>query len=149
MAKTFAELVTEIGQELQDTGNANWTAAEVGIQLEDALRELSGYSPYVTMETYEFETRAGTDTTGTASHLTDTTETQFRATDTNKEVFNVTDRTRAYVIGYTSTSVLGLSADIMDADEEYILYNRDCWDRHQIYLGDIQDYVGRIMVSYK
>jgi len=142
MPKAFATLVTEISQELQDSGNTVWEAAELGIQLEDAIGEVSEYDPYVVLEVFEFENRSGTDTAGTAGSLTDTTNLQFRSTDVGKVIFNTTDRTWAIVTTYTSTSVLVLSKDIMDTGESYVVYNQGCRNVKQIYVGDVVDYVG-------
>lgn len=142
MPKAFALIVDEIEQELQDTGNAFWTAAEIGIQLEDALREVAEYDKNELAIIYEFETRTGFDTAGTASKLTDTTETQFRSSDVDKVIFNRTERTFAIVTAFDSTSVLSLSKDIMNDTDAYTMYNRDCWNARQIYIGDIEDYIG-------
>lgn len=142
MPKSFALLVDETEAELQDSGNTLWTAAELAIQLEDALREISEYDPYITREIFEFETRTGTATATTAGSLVDTDESQFLATDVNKVIFNTTDRTWAKVITFTSTSVLVLSNDIMASGEGYKIYNRECSNIKQLYLGDVEDYVG-------
>ena len=143
MPKSFALLVDEIEQELQDTpSNVWWTAAELGIQLEDALRELSEYDPYVVMLTLELESRTGRASATTAGALVDSTESQFVSTDVDKVILNTTDRTWAVVTAYVSTSQLTLSKDIMASGENYEMYNRDCWNRKQLYLGNIEDYVG-------
>ncbi len=142
MPKASALLIDETEQELQDTGNVLWTAAELVIQMEDALREVSEYSPHVTMDTMEFESRTGADTAGTAGSLTDTTESQFLSTDVGKVIYNTDDRTYAIVVTYTSTSVLVLSADIMDSGENYKMFHQDCWNDNQIYVGGVEDFVG-------
>ena len=143
MAKSFATLINEIEQELQDPGNALWTAAELAIQMKDALRELSELSPYkVLLVPMEFETRTGMDTAGTSGSLTDTTESQFLSTDVNKVIFNSSKNTWAIVTGFTSTSILVLSRDIMSENDQYVMFNQDCMDNRQLYLGDLENYVG-------
>ncbi|MCB7129294.1 MAG: hypothetical protein J3T61_07140 [Candidatus Brocadiales bacterium] len=143
MPKTFVNLVDEIEQELQDSANALWTAAEVGTQMKDALRELSELSPYkVLLVPMEFETRTGMATATTSGSLVDTTETQFLATDVNKVIFNSSNNTWAEVTGFTSTSILVLSRDIMSKDDQYVMLNQDCMDNRQLYLGDLENYVG-------
>lgn len=153
MPKSWATLRDEIEAELQDSANALWTTAELDIQMEDALRELSEYAPFYRMLTYEFETRTGRATATTTGALVDTTETQFRATDVDKVIFNTTDRTWAVVTAFVSTSQLTLSVDIMANTEKYEMYNRDCWNNRQIYIGDVEDFVGEnhgvTQVEYK
>ncbi|KKL62269.1 hypothetical protein LCGC14_2186870, partial [marine sediment metagenome] len=119
-----------------------WSAAELVIQMEDALREVSEYSPHVTMDTMEFESRTGADTAGTSGSLTDTDKSQFLSTDVGKVIYNTDDRTYAIVVTFTSTSVLVLSADIMDSGENYRMYNQDCWNINQLYVGGVEDFVG-------
>ncbi len=142
MPKASALLIDETEQELQDSGNILWTAAELVIQMEDALREVSEYSPHLTMDTMEFESRTGADTAGTSGSLTDTDKSQFLATDVNKVIYNPDDRTYAIVTAFTSTSVLVLSADIMDSGENYKMFNQDCWKNTQLYVGGVEDFVG-------
>ncbi len=142
MAKAHAALVDEVEEQLEDSSNGVWSAGIVANALDQALRELSSYDPYVFLLTREFESRTGLDTAGTAGSLTDTTESQFLAADVGKVIFNVTDNTWAIVVTFSSTSVLVLSRDIMDTNEQYVMYNQDCWNQRQIYLGDIDDYVG-------
>ena len=141
MAKSFATLIDEIQSELDDDGTL-YTDAKVTIALEDALREISDYEPYVMKETFRLESRTGSDTTGTASKLTDTTNDQFASTDVGKVVYNVTDNTWAVVTAYTSAEVLSISKDIMDADESYRMYNKGCSNKKQINIEDILDYTG-------
>ena len=140
MSKAWATLRDEVEQELQDTGNALWTAAEIDEVLEDAVREMSEHSPYLVKYTYEFETRTGMATSTTAGALVDARETQFRATDVDKVIFNTTDRTWTTVTAFVSTSQLTLAEDIMAKDEDYQMFNQNCFNQKQLYLGDIEDY---------
>ena len=153
MPKTWATLRDEVETELQDSGNSVWTAAEIDTQMEDAIRELSEYDPYVVKYIYEFETRTGTATSTTANAIVDATEAQFRATDVDKVFFNTTDRTWTIVTAFVSTSQLTLAEDIMAKDENYVMFNQDCWNNRQIYLGDIEDHIesknrGVVKVEY-
>jgi len=49
--KTRAEVVDEVEALLQDTGNAIWTAAEIGTVLDRCLIEIARYRPYMVKET--------------------------------------------------------------------------------------------------
>jgi len=140
--KTHAALVNDVEALLQDSANELWVATAVADDLDRAIRELSSYSPHVSILTRELESRTGFETAGTSGRLTDTTESQFVATDVDKVVFNVTENTWTTVTSFSSTSVLILSRDIMNTNDEYRIFNQDCWDPRQIYLGDIEDYVG-------
>lgn len=143
MAKAHALLITEVAQELQDTSKVLWVNGELVIQLEDVLREVSEYDPYIVREVYELESRTGKATATTSAKLEDTDETQFvSVVDINKVIFNKTKRTWAIVTAVDSTSVLSISKDIMTSGDEYRMYNRDCWNNKQIYLGDVEDYIG-------
>ncbi len=142
MGKAFATLVDDVEEELQDSGNSLWTAAEVGSQIERAIREVSAYRPYETQEEFEFETRTGKATATTSGALVDSTNAEFRSSDVGKVIYNTTDRTWATVTAYVSSSQLTLSDDIMALNEEYKMFNQDCKNNRQIYLGDIEDNVG-------
>ena len=142
MPKASATLVNEVETELQDDSNVLWSAAELIIQMEDALREVSEYSPHVTMDTMEFESRTGMASATTSGSLVDTVESQFVSTDVNKVIYNPDDRTWAIVTAFTSTSILVLSADIMASGENYEMFNQDCWAANQLYVGGVEDYIG-------
>lgn len=142
MTKAFATLIDEIEQELQDTGNAIWTAAELGIQLEDAIREVSEYQTHVMEYVYDLESRTGIASSTTSDALVDATETQFLSTDVGKVIYNTYDNTWAIVTAFVSTSQLTLSKDIMASTETYEIYNTGCRNRFQINIEDITDYVG-------
>lgn len=112
---------------------------EFGYALDDALRELSQYLPHLIAQPYKLEYRTGRDTAGTANYLTDTTESQFLAGDATayKWIKNTTDNTWAVATSYSSTSVLGLSADIMDSGESYEMFNAGCSDHKSINIADV------------
>ena len=142
MPKAFSTLADDVEAILQDSSNALWTLTVVVNELERAIREFSEYEPHVPLLTLELETRTGLDTAGTTGSLTDTTESQFVAGDVDKVIFNKTENTWTTVTAFTSTSVLVLSRDIMNDGDSYVMYNQDCFDPRQLYLGDIEDYVG-------
>lgn len=150
MARTYAQITGLVLQMLQDTGAAVYVAAETGYAIEESLKEFATFIPHTISVVFQIESRTGTDSTGTASSLTDSVESQFLSTDpTNEKVIrNTTDHTWAVVEGFTSTSVLTLSADIMDANENYRIYNKRCWNEKQIYIGDFTDYLGIDSVEY-
>lgn len=150
MGLTFATVTSRILQFLQDTGATTYDATETGNSIEGELRRLSGKSPVLVDVIYKVESRTGTETAGTASTLTDTTKAQFLSTDDDYEkvVHNTTDNTWAVVTGYTSTSVLSISKDIMAVDEEYEIYNKRCRNKRQIYIGDMPPFLWIESVEY-
>ena len=56
-------------------------------------------------------------------------------------VHNTTNDTWAEVETFTSTSVLVLNTDIMASGDNYEIYNKRCWNKRQIYIGDVTDYL--------
>ena len=138
MALSYAEMQTRILQLLQSTVST-YSAVSLGMWIEDELKRISRWSPLFVDVVFQIESRTGTDATGTASALTDAVEAQFLAADATKEkvVHNTTDDTWAVVLTYSSTSVLTLSRDIMDANETYEIYNKRCRNHKQIYIGDM------------
>ena len=149
MAKTHVALIDEVEQELQDTGNAIWTAAELAIVMDKALKGLSEYQPYVMRETFQIESRTGSATSTTASALVDSTESQFLSTDVDKVIYNKTDNTWAIVTAFVSTSQLTLSKDIMVSGEDYEMFNEGCKSNLQVNIGDVPDYQEILKVVYK
>jgi len=147
---SYANLTTRILQFLQDTGPTTYDATETGFAIENELKRLSRFAPLLIDIIYQVESRTGKDTAGTASKLTDTTNSQFLAADATKEkvIHNTTDDTWAVVTGYTSTSVLSLSADIMASGEGYEIYNKRCRNEKQIYIGDMPPYLWIESVEY-
>ena len=150
MSLSYAQLTTRALQFLQDTGAATYDATETGDWIEDELKRISQFSPYIYEVLSPIESRTGTDVTGTASSLTDLVKLQFVAGDATLEkvVHNTKDDTWAVVTGNTSTSVLTLSADIMDANETYEIYNKRCRNEKQIFLGGMPDYLWIESVEY-
>ncbi len=149
MALSYATILTRISQLLQDTSLATYDATELGMWIEDELKRISRYHPHFVDVVFQIESRSGSDATGTASALTDSVKSQFLSTDAAKEkvVHNITDDTWAVVTAYTSTSVMTLSRDIMDAGESYEIYNKRCRNKRQIYIGDMPSLYRQKVVS--
>ncbi len=142
MPKAFATLVDEVERKLEDSSNVIWSAPNLGLDLEDAIREISEYKPHVMEYTYTFESRTGTATATTSNALVDTTETQFLSTDVDKVIYNTYDNTWAIVTAFVSSSQLTLSKDIMASSENYEMFNKGCRTKYQINIEGITDYVG-------
>jgi len=147
---SYSNLVTRVLQFLQDTAAATYDATETGYAIENELKRLSNYAPYFVDVIFQIESRTGDDTAGTASSLTDATKSQFLAGDATNEkvVHNTTDDTWAVVKTFTSTSVLVLTADIMDDGESYEIYNKRCKNHRQVYIGDMPPYLWVDSVEY-
>jgi hypothetical protein len=140
---------------LQDAGidpggsaNQVFAAAELQALIPDALETLSRYCYYSTIETYQMESRTGTATSTSASHLVDATEAQFASTDVGKIVYNSTDRTWAQITAYTSTSDITLSKDIFISGEQYEIYNAGCRNKKQINISSISHLTLEPFVEY-
>ena len=147
---SYANLTARVLQFLQDTGAATYDATETGYAIENEIKRLSRYAPVLIDVIFPVESRTGADTAGTASKLTDTTKSQFLSTDPTNEkvVHNIDDDTWAVITGYTSTSVLSISKDIMASGESYEIYNKRCRNEKQIYIGDMPFYLGIESVEY-
>ena len=141
MARTYAEIQDLCEQMLQDTSNATYDTTELGYWIEESLKEFATYRPHLVSVVFQVESRTGSDTAGTSGSLTDTSKGQFVAGDVGKVVHNTTDDTWAVVETFTSTSVLVLNANIMATGENYEIYNKRCWNKRQIYVGDVTDHL--------
>ncbi len=150
MSRTYADLSALVSQKLMDTGATVFAAGEINYQIEECLKELATYQPHIVEVIFQIESRHGTEEAGTANTLTDTLKAQFVATDDDNEkvIHNITDHTWAVVKTYTDESHLVLTADIMNANEQYEIYNKHCWNNHQIYIGDVIDYQDIDSVEY-
>jgi len=150
MALSYANILDRVEQLLQDPTNAIFSTTELGYWMEDGLKDFSRFLPVIVEAIYHIETRTGTDTAGTATALTDTSKSQFVATDetTQKVIHNTKDSTWAVVKNYTSSSVLVLSRDIMGSGDSYEMYNKQCANQKQIYLGDYPAHLWIDSVEY-
>lgn len=150
MPRAYADLVDLIEQKLQDTGNAEFSAAMIDYQVEECLKEIGARQPHIVPVIFTIESRHGKDTAGTASTLTDSTKGQFVAADATEEkvVYNFTDHTWAVVTGYTDANTLSISADIMDSGDTYYIFNKRCRNNRQIYIGDSFDPYSALRAEY-
>ena len=150
MALSYATFVTRLLGYLQDTGAATYDSTQTGYAIENELKRLSRYGPTILDVIYRVESREGSDTAGTTDKLTDTGKSQFLSTDPTNEkvVHNITDDTWAVITGYTSTSVVTISNDIMASGESYEIYNKQCRNKRQIYIGDMAPYLWIESVEY-
>lgn len=139
MPRNYTSMTTLINTKLQSAGTMDYTVAEVNYQIQECLKEFATYKPHLVEIPFFIESRYGTDLTGSTSAVCDTVKSQFLTTDAANEkvVYNSTDHTWAVVKASTSVTVLNLSADIMDTNENYRIYNRRCYNERQIYVGDI------------
>jgi len=146
MLRDYQAMTTLVVTKLQSAGTADYSVAEVDYQIEESLKEFSNYKSHIVMLPFKIESRYGTDVTGTADKLTDLVKLQFLAVDATNEkvVHNTTDNTWAVVTAHTSTSVLGISDDIMNAGDAYEIYNKKCTNKRQIYIGDILPQISNI-----
>jgi hypothetical protein len=148
MSLSCQNILDRIEQQLQDTSNTTYDVTELGMWIEDELKRISRYVPLFVEVVFQIESRCGTDATGTASKLTDSVKAQFLAADATNEkvVHNLTDDTWAVVTARDSASILSLSRDIMDANETYEIYNKQCRNKRQIYIGDMpSEYWGKVV----
>jgi len=147
---SYAEILDRVETLLQDSSNATYDVTELGYWIEDELKRISRWKPLLVDVVFQIESRRGTDATGTASYLTDSVKSQFLSTDPTKEkvVHNTTDDTWAVVTSHSSTSILGLSRDIMDSGEKYEIYNKRCKNSRQIYIGDMPPFQSIVYVEY-
>ncbi|KKN32949.1 hypothetical protein LCGC14_0808580 [marine sediment metagenome] len=144
MATSYANLINQIEQLLQDSGNAEFDTTELGDRFQQGLRYVARYVPHIVRVPYFIESRTGSATATAAGYLVDTGETQFIvANDIGKVIRNLNDNTWAIVVtdGSNSTSKLKLSRDIMVSGEEYEMYNKECVSNKQINIEDVEDYL--------
>lgn len=139
--KTFGTLTTDLLQALQDDATI-YDAAETAIRLEDAIREVSDYHPYLMREVFKIESRTGTATGTTANKLVDSEAAFVDPDDVGKVIHNTTDKTWADITAVDDANTLSLGTNIMVSGEAYEMYNEDCRSKKEIYIGDITDYVG-------
>jgi len=146
MAKTFAVLKSEVLSELQDVSSAIYdltpNTTEIENKLEAAIREVSDYRPYFMQEVFKIESRTGSSTTTTSNKLVDSAAAFVDPDDVGKSIYNTTDKTWADVTAVDSATTLSLSKDIMVSGEAYEMFNKNCRNSKEIYIGDITDYIG-------
>ncbi len=132
----------------QASSNSIYPTAELDLAITEGLHELAKYAKHLVLVPYTIESRTGTATSTTASHLVDATEAQFLSTDTGKVVYNTADKTWALITAYTSASDVTLSKDIMASGEGYEIYNIGCQNSKQINISDPTDILWVDSVEY-
>lgn len=145
---TRAQLIDQCESILQDSANSTWTAAELGLLLDDIITEASEAVPYVMVDIYQIESRTGSATSTSANNLVDASESQFASGDTGKIVYNTTDKTWAVITSFSSASQVGLSKDIFASGEQYEIYNEGCWSKKQLNIKNSDDYLWLIGAVY-
>lgn len=147
---SYANVLARVLLYLQDSPASIFASSETEYGIENELKTISEDVPNIVDVVFKIESRTGTDVTGTTSSLTDLVKLQFVAGDATDEkvIHNTTDHTWAVVLANSSTSVNTLSADIMDTDENYEIYNKRCRNKKQIYIGDMPPYFGIKSVEY-
>ena len=150
MTRSYAAFTTLITQKLQSAGTADFTVSEVDNMIEETLKEYSHYVPHVVPIIFQVESRYGTCSSTSADNLTDTNKGQFVSGDATNEkvVHNTTDNTRAVVLTFTNTSKIAISRDIFVVDENYRIYNKQCWNSKQIYIADVPEFEDIKSVEY-
>lgn len=135
MALTHAAIRDAVEQKLQDTGNSEFSTTEIDLELEGTAKEVSDAYTHIVEVPFEIESRFGNASSTSSNNLVDSAKTQFLSTDTDKNVFNDEDKTLAVITSFSSTSQVGLSADIFAVGEAYYMYNRRCQNSRQFYIG--------------
>lgn len=143
-------MTTLVARQLQSSGTADFTVAEVNDGLTRSLAEYSDYKPHIVNITFDLEGRYGTDTTASASALTDTVKGQFLAADATNEkiVHNITRNTKAVILTQSSTAIVTIGSNLMTANDQYKIYNKQCWNQRQVYIGDVTNYQSIHSVEY-
>ena len=150
MPRAYADMSALISQKLQDTTPTEFTAASINFQIEECLKEISARQPHIVPVVFNIESRHGQATSTSTSNLVDATKAQFLATDPTDEkvVYNYTDHTWATIISQSSTSQVGLSADIMASGDTYFIFNKRCRNNKQLYMGGSFDPYTAIRAEY-
>ncbi|KKM70027.1 hypothetical protein LCGC14_1444870 [marine sediment metagenome] len=157
MSQTYAAMTTLIREKLQASATADFSVAEINSQIEESLKEVSTYRPHLLDVVFKIEGRYGNATATSADNIVDATKGHFVAADTASEtekvVHNITDSTRAVILGgtagsFTSTAQVGIAPDIMAINEHYEIYNKQCWNHRQVYIGDVPEYENVHSVEY-
>ena len=150
MTRDYAAMTTLIVERLQSSGTADFSVAMIDNGLTQAIAELSDYHPHIVGVVFNVEGRSGRSTSTNADNLVDTTNGQFLSGDATDEkvIHNTTDNSWAVVLSYSSTSQIGISSDIMTVDDQYKIYNKQCQNHKQIYIGDVPNYEAVHSVEY-
>ncbi len=136
MAFSFAQIITLVQQILFDTGAGTWSTTEIGYFIPQGIRDISLSAPRRVDEELDVESRTGTATSTSTNHLVDATNAHFLAGDVGKVIYNTTDYTWALITTYNSTSDVTLNKNIMASGEGYQIFNQECRNQKELYIGD-------------
>lgn len=142
-----ADLINQVESFLDDS-NVIWSAARLGLLLDDAITEASEAVPFVMRDVYTIESRTGTATSTSPNNLVDSGRSQFLSGDAGKMVYNVKDKTWAVIESRTDADTVVLSKDIFTSGEQYEIYNKGCWSSKQINIEDSDDFLWIIGAVY-
>lgn len=148
MPKTFTAFKDDIEVILQDSGNADFSSAELDTFISQACRDAGRYVPHVVQVSFTIESRFGVASSTSANNLVDATKSQFVAGDVGKDVYNTTDKTWARITAFTSATTVALSKDIMVSSDNYKIYNAGCTLSNQVTISNIDDYLDIERVEY-
>lgn len=150
MARSYAAMTTLIRGKLNQSATTVFSVDDVNNQITDSLKELSTYAPHLVPIVFQVESRFGACGSTSANNLIDSSKGQFASTDDDNEkvVHNTTDNTYAVISSFSSTAQVGLTADIFVSGENYRIYNKQCWNSKQIYLGGLPEQYDVESVEY-
>ena len=155
MSQSYAAMTTLIREKLQASATADFSVAEINSQIEESLKEFSTVRPHLIPILFKIEGRYGNATSTSAGELIDTTKGHFVAADTTKElvVHNTTDNNWSVILSgtagsFTSTAQVAIRPDNITINDHYEIYNKQCWNNKQIYIGDVPEYERVHSVEY-
>ena len=152
MARAYTAMTTLVRDKIATSSTADFSVDEINRQFEESLKELPNYQGFehLVPVVFKIESRTGTASTASTDNLVDTPKGQFVAADATDEkvVHDITDDKRAVVLSFSSTAQIGISADLFSKADQYRIYNKRCWNKRQIYIGNVVDYVGIHSVEY-
>lgn len=150
MSRNYSAMTTLVRNKLNQSATTVFTVADIDYAIEEALKEYEHYVPRYIPVVLAIESRYGTSGSTSANNLIDTSKGQFLTTDSGnrKVVENRTDHTWAVISSVASTAQVGLTGDIFVSGDEYRIYNRECWNNKQLYIGDVPEYYKVDSVEY-
>lgn len=148
MSRSYSAMTSLVTEKLQSSGTVDFSASEVDNQIEETLKEVSTIRPHLAEVVFKIEGRYGNATATSPDNLVDTAKGQFVTGDEEKVIHNKTDNKKAVIISFSSTSQIGIAPDIMEQGEHYEIYNKQCSNHRQVYIGDMPEYNGIHSVEY-
>lgn len=155
MSRSYAAMTTLVREKVQASSTADFSVAEIDSQIEESLKEFSTYKPHPIPILFKIEGRYGNATETSADNIVDTTKGHFVAADTTTEkvIHNITDSNYSVILSgtagsFTNTSKVGIAPDNITVDDHYHIYNKQCWNHRQLYIGDVPEYEKVQTVEY-